>query len=260
MLRMNGRYLLSLAVCLSTWLASPAALQADEADARRILQEMSEYIDGLDGFNFGFDAEHELVSTNGEKFGLRSSGRVVIKRPDRLYIHRHAGFSKFDFLYDGQTLAVQDSASGLRAKEAVPGGIDGLIDELRDTYGRPLPAADLIVSSAYDVLMEDVTEVKDLGLGVVNGVECDHLAFRNAQVDWQIWIARGDAPHPCLMVITTRDIAQAPQYRVAITSWSDDAGEIPAALPGDAFSDTDIGTFAAEAQGFPPNYTLEDTQ
>jgi hypothetical protein len=42
--------------------------------------------------------------------------------------------------------------------------------------------------------MDGVTNVKDLGSGIVNGKECDHLAFRSTDTDWEIWIAQGDKP------------------------------------------------------------------
>jgi hypothetical protein len=71
----------------------------------------------------------------------------------------------------------------------VPGTVDHLVDELREKYHRPLPAADLLLSNAYDELMLDVTDIKDLGSGVVGGTECDFLAFRKKEVDFQIWIA-----------------------------------------------------------------------
>ena len=49
------------------------------------------------------------------------------------------------------------------------------------------------MTNSYDELMKDVYDLKDLGSGVVNGVECDTLAFRKNDVDWQIWIAQGEA-------------------------------------------------------------------
>ena len=48
---------------------------------------------------------------------------------------------------------------------------------LQNQYNRPLSAADLLLTNAYSELMTDVTEVKDLGSGVIGGNECDHLAF-----------------------------------------------------------------------------------
>jgi Predicted periplasmic protein (DUF2092) len=58
-------------------------------------------------------------------------------------------------------------------------------------------AGDLIYANAFDILMQDVTSGFVVGKGTVDGVRCDHLAFRSAHVDWQIWIqGRGAAAAP----------------------------------------------------------------
>jgi hypothetical protein len=98
------------------------------------------------------------------------------------------------------------------------------IGELQEKYGRPVPGADLLESKVYDALMSSAVDLKDLGSGVIHGVECDHLAARTAEVDWQIWIARGDRPHPCRYVITTKMMTGkmmtgSPQYTIDITNW-----------------------------------------
>jgi hypothetical protein len=101
----------------------------------------------------------------------------------------------------------------------VPGTVEHLVDQLRDTLHRPLPAADLLLPNVYEELMRDVTDVKDLGSGVIGGTECDHLAFRAKEVDWQIWIAQGKNPYPCRYVITASQVDQGPQYSIQISDW-----------------------------------------
>ena len=72
-----------------------------------------------------------------------------------------------------------------------------------------------------------VIDTKDLGSGVIGGVECNHLAFRTEEVDWQIWIAVGDRPYPCRLVITSKLVAGFPQYTAQITDWKA-GGEVAA--------------------------------
>jgi hypothetical protein len=94
-----------------------------------------------------------------------------------------------------------------------------LVDVLRDKDHRPIPGADLLMSDPYKELMPLVTDVKDLGSGVIHGIECDHLAFRTDQVDWQIWIAPGARPYPCRYVITSKKVTGWPQYTLDIRGW-----------------------------------------
>ncbi|MDA1099122.1 MAG: DUF2092 domain-containing protein [Proteobacteria bacterium] len=75
------------------------------------------------------------------------------------------------------------------------------------------------MANAYDHLMLDVTDIKDLGGGMIGGVECDYFAFRKKEIDWQIWIAQGPNPYPCGYVITSKDMPHSPQYTIQIRDW-----------------------------------------
>jgi Predicted periplasmic protein (DUF2092) len=76
----------------------------------------------------------------------------------------------------------------------------------------------------------DVLDAKHIGQGVIDGVDCEHLAFRNADVDWQIWVEVGARPVPRKYIITSKTITGAPQYTLRIKEWRAD---VPVA--GDAF-------------------------
>ena len=58
-----------------------------------------------------------------------------------------------------------------------------------------------------------------MGSGVIDGKECDHLAFRAKDTDWQIWIAQGATPYPCRYVITSKGVDQSPQFTLTVTDW-----------------------------------------
>jgi len=122
-------------------------------------------------------------------------------------------------VFDGKTLSMLGKDENVYVQVETPGTIEQLTDFLRDKFHKPLPGADLLSPNVYDVLMADVTDVKDLGSGVIGGTECDHLAFRTKEVDWQIWIAQGARPYPCRYVITSKQVDQAPQYSVEIRDW-----------------------------------------
>ena len=112
----------------------------------------------------------------------------------------------------------------LYTRVEVPGSLDDLVNELQKKFDRPLPAADLFITHAYDEITAAVTNVKDLGSGVVGGIECDYFAFRAKDVDWQIWVTQGAKPRPCRYIITSTEIAR----RAAITPSSFGTGRRPA--------------------------------
>jgi hypothetical protein len=211
--------LCAAALCLIVGLGTPSVAPADEGDARSLLKAMSDYMAAQKKVSFGFDAMLEVVTTDNQKLALASSGTVRMNRPDKIRVTRAFGFADIEILFDGKTVTLLGKNANLYTQADVPGTIDHLVDELRNKYNRPVPGADLLLSNVYDALMTDVEDVKDLGSGVIGGVECDHLAVRAKEVDWQIWIAQGKRPYPCLYVITSKLITSVPQYSVRISDW-----------------------------------------
>jgi hypothetical protein len=198
---------------------SMSAARADEAQARGSLKAMSDYLAAQKTISFEYDANLDIVTTQQQKIGLASSGTLTLERPDKVRATRTGGFANVEMVFDGKTLSLLGKNANVSAQVEVPGTIDHLVDELRDKYHRPVPAADLLMSDPYKELMPPVTDVKDLGSGVIRGVECDHLAFRTKEVDWQIWIAQGARPYPCRYVITSKKVTGGPQYTLDFRAW-----------------------------------------
>ena len=196
----------------------PAA-QSNEPSAKTLLKHMSDYMSAQKAISFNFDSNLEFVTKQNQKLGLASSGTVTLNRPDKLHATRRGGFANVELVFDGQTLTLLGKNANSYAEVETPGTIDHLIDELRTKIGRPVPAADLLMSDVYKQLMTSVVDTKDLGSGVIDGVECDHLAFRTEEVDWQIWIAQGKRPYPCRYVITSTKVAGGPQYTIDVRGW-----------------------------------------
>ena len=191
-----------------------------EQNARALLKGMSDYLAAQNVISMSYDSIFEVVTDDKQKLQLATSGTVDLVRPNKIRTTRQSGFSNTEMVFDGTTLSFLGKGQNAYIQAEVPGTIDNLIDQLRDRFHRQLPGADLLIQNVYDVLMADVTDVKDMGSGMIGGVECDHLAFRTADTDWQIWIAHGDKPYPCRYVITSKGVDQAPQFTMEIREWN----------------------------------------
>ncbi|WP_443216798.1 DUF2092 domain-containing protein [Rhizobium sp. Root1203] len=197
----------------------PSAASAGDADAKGLLKAMSDYMGAQKNISFAYDTNLEVVTKGHQKLLLASSGKIEIGRPDKIRVQRTGGFADVEMVFDGKTLTLLGKNLNLYTPIEVPGTVEHLVDELREKLHKPVPGADLLLPNVYDELMADVVDVKDLGSGVIGGVECDHLAFRNKDVDWQIWIAQGEHPYPCRYVVTAKKVDQAPQYSIEIRDW-----------------------------------------
>jgi len=223
--------LLAASLALAAGLATPA--MADEADARRLLKAMSDYVAAQTTIAFDYDSSLDVVTQDGLKIGLASSGTAAIARPDKLRVTRTGGFADVELVFDGKTASLLGKNLNAYAQIDAPGTIDQLMDTLRDDYRLSLPGGDLLTSNPDGTLAASVSSIVDLGSGVIGGVECDHVALRAEDVDVQVWIAQGDAPHPCRLVITSKGVDGQPQYSVDISDWK--AGD---AVPATDFAFT----------------------
>ena len=191
-----------------------------------ILKAMSDYVGVQKTIELDFDSDIEIITPQLEKIQFTNSGEVLLRRPDKLKAHRVGGYADVALFFDGKTVNIYGKHVNGYARFELPGGIDQLITALREGHGAALPGADLLHANAYDLLATGIQEAKYIGHGVIDGLECDHLAFRNADTDWQLWVERGENPIPRKMVITSKTLNCAPQYTVRVKNWKT-GGRVP---------------------------------
>lgn len=196
-----------------------AAADQNRQEAIGIVKDMARYVGGETDITLSFDSELEVVTPQMEKLQFNSSGKAQIHRPDAFRLSRTGGYADVELLFDGKSVTVFDRNTNSYATEPVKGSIDEAIDKLRGDLMLDLPAADLMIADSFNALMADVVEAKHIGRGVINGVACEHVAFRNHDTDWQLWVEVGERPVPCKMVITSKTVGAAPQYTIRITDW-----------------------------------------
>lgn len=216
--------------CFAHWLATAAvvactfAAQAQpegrDAEAERLLKASTDFLARQQRFSIDTRNSLEVVLKSGQKIEFNHRAKQSIQRPNKLRAQRTGDLVEQLFVYDGKSLTVYDQSKKAYATVGVPDTIEGMFDFARKSLDIVAPAADLIDKNAYQVLTESVTQSLVVGKAVIEGVRCDHLAFRAPLVDWQIWIQEGPQPLPRKMVITTRDMVSAPQFSVTVTKWN----------------------------------------
>jgi len=196
-----------------------ADAQAQGSDAKSILKAMSDYVGRQQTIELTFDSDIEVITPQLEKIQFTNSGEVLLSRPNKMRARRAGGYADVALYFDGKTVSIYGKSVDGYAQFDAPGTLDQLIVALREGHGIALPGADLLLSNSYDGLVAGVLDSKHIGRGVVDGRMCEHLAFRNFDTDWQIWVETGDQPVPRKMVITSKTLNAAPQYTVRVKSW-----------------------------------------
>jgi hypothetical protein len=209
-------------VLVAALTAAPARTQAQGSDAKSILKAMSDYVSSQKTIELAFDSDIEVITPQLEKIQFTNSGEALLSRPDKLRAHRVGGYADVALFFDGKTVSVYGKHINAYAQFDAPGSVDQLIEALRAGHGIALPGADLLLSNSYDVLVAGVKEAKHIGRGVIDGRACEHLAFRNFDTDWQLWVEVGEKPIPRKLVITSKTLNNAPQYTLRVKGWKTD--------------------------------------
>jgi hypothetical protein len=201
----------------------PASVHAAEIDpdADTILRQMSDHLAGLKSFSVTTEVSTDVLLRNGQKVQLVATGTGLFDRERGFHFQRQGVLGDMELLFDGRNLTLYSGAlKGYRTIE-VEGGNDAALDEVRAAFGiEAAGGVDLLYTNAYDGLLYEVESGEHLGETRVNGILAHHLAYRAAEVDWQLWVRAEGDPLPLRYVITSKWTTGAPQFTVQVVEWN----------------------------------------
>lgn len=194
--------------------ASGAVADELEPKALSALEQMGGYLRSLAQFRIEADSRTDQVLENGQVVEFRHHTRLQAKRPDKLHVSVESDGKRRSLFYDGKRFTLFDSRSGYFASQDGPADISGLLDQLSQRYGIELPLADLFRWNRDTANAVGLSSALLIGHDSLDGKACDHYAFRQPDIDWQLWIRQGPQPVPCRLVISRRDTAEQPRHSV----------------------------------------------
>lgn len=209
-------------------LPSSAQSPAVEPEAVQALRLATDYLAGLKQFRAEMDTVIEFVLPDGQKLQSGHRVSVAVQRPNKLRAERVGDIVDQVFSYDGTSLSIDLPKEKYYATVAAPPTLEEMLDFAREKLDVIAPASDLIYKNAFERLTDGLTSAFVVGPSSVAGVACDQLAFRNAEVDWQIWIEQGKKPLVRKFVVSSKKMPQSPEFMVVISKW-DTAPKLAAA-------------------------------
>ncbi|RFU44771.1 DUF2092 domain-containing protein [Paraburkholderia sp. DHOC27] len=189
----------------------PAAIQA--------LQKMGAHLQSLKRFNVSLDLTGERVLEDGQKLQHTATAELQVDRPNRIRAFMRSARSEREIIYDGKTAVLYEPEQKYYSSVAFDGNLGALIAQLREHYGVEFPLADLFIWGTPDAPVDQFESAMFAGQDYIGADICDHYAFRQKDIDWQIWITTGSKPLPRKLVITRRDDDARPQS-VSIVDWT----------------------------------------
>lgn len=212
-------------LALFSTLLPPSALFAAEKSrvdpsALTWLQRMSNTLGGAPSFTFASKAIVEVPAQTGQFLTLYSTADVALQRPDKLSARLGGEAPCFDFYYDGSTVSAFAPGNKVYSQAKAPATIDAMLPGLEQETGIRFATMPLLLSNPYAALTRGLTSAVVVGPAVVNGVSCQHLAFRSPGVNWEIWVEDNDRALPRRMAATFTDRVNFPRTIVEFSRWN----------------------------------------
>ncbi len=211
-----------LALCALACSRDPSpGTPAAAAEGERLMRQMSDTLARASAFRFTTSESLEPIANTGGRL-LRFSRAVTVRRPSAMVFELDgSGDTPADVsaYYDGSTVSLRDNRHGVWTQTAVPGTLDGMLDDVARRYSLPVPIADVVYSKPYDAFIGRTTKGGFVGRETVNGVACAHMTYADAFVDVGVWIASAGPPLPWRVELGYKQVPGAPKARIDFKSW-----------------------------------------
>ncbi len=210
--------------------AAPAPQNpAIDADAVAALDQMGAALRALKQFALASEASTEVVLDSGQKIELDSQVRYQVKPPRQLFVDMESARTHRQLFYDGSTMTLYSPRLKYYASvDGVDATLGELAGKLWTDYGIDLPLADLFQWGAGSPARSALTSAMHVGAGTIDGAPVYQYAFRQPDVDWQVWIGQGDHL-PRRIVIISHDDPALPAYSARL-KWDAHAAITPASF------------------------------
>ena len=217
---MKKLLLLYFAAVLTVGSLGAATPSAIDPNALSLLKRMSDSLTKTKGFTYRSRVVTEVPSVTGQFVTLFPEGNVALRRPDKLRATYGGDAPPFDFFYDGKNVSVLAPHASFYSTVKAPATLDAMLPGLRKNTGLRLPAVPLLKDDPYAALTQDLHSAVIVGETRIDGVSCDHLAFRRPGVNWEIWIEAGSRALPRRLAATFTDRPNFPRTIVEFSRWN----------------------------------------
>jgi hypothetical protein len=199
--------------------APPAPAPTIDQEAVAALNRMGAFLRQQRTLLIKAETTTDEVLASGQKIQLGETIDLRVRRPNRLRADVESDRKSRRFFYDGKTFTLFGPRAGYYASVAAPPTIDEFLEMVAQRHGLEFPLVDLFYWGTPKSGISDIRTASSLGRSSVAGTPCDHYAFRQADIDWQIWIERSTNPVPRKLVITSTREPGQPQHTV-VMNWT----------------------------------------
>ncbi len=212
-----------LALGLVLFLTCPnLKAQKPEIDtvALQLLERMQMLFSNNNNLSFTMKTSYDIVS---DDLGLvKHSDEVTLlaSLPNKLLVESNGDKGHLKLFYNGSRLVLYDFEKNHFAMLNVPKTIAEMVDELQFSYGIEFPAGDFFYPDFVSDITGSVQKLSYLGISVVDGKECYHIAAKTPDNTWQLWIEKSIYHLPVRLVVVYDGVPEHPQYQADFENWN----------------------------------------
>ena len=199
--------------------AAPAAANPVDPAAIQALKDMGAHLQTLKRFSVSTELTGERVLADGQKLQHVASADLDAALPNRVRVRMFSARSERELFFDGTTATLFTPAQKYYSAVPFTGTVGELADALESRFGVEIPLTDLFLWGTPAAPLDKIESAMNAGQDFVGKDLCDHYAFRQGKIDWQIWITVGAKPLPRMIVITNRADEARPQS-LNLLSWN----------------------------------------
>jgi len=193
-----------------------------DEDADNAVRAMCNALTASDQFSLRVESNFDTVMEDDQPIEMSAQSRVVVRRPDGLFVDRRGERGHRVLRFDGKSriCGILDVDKKLYAQGTAPPTVEETLDALHEVFGVTIPLTDFAVNDPYDALNTGATSGVYVGKHSVRGTPCHHVAYSNSAIDWQIWIQATGDPVPRRFAISYKRVPGAPRFSAYLDDWN----------------------------------------
>jgi hypothetical protein len=196
-------------------IANEGVIEDSAIDA---LKEMSNFLTAATTLGLTSQGSLDAVTADGQRIQLDGVTNYKIRKPG-FVIDYDSDIKSRRFIYDGKNFTVYSPKLGYYATVPAPATNREVLNTIYSKFGIRLPLEDLFHwgDGANADRIRALKSAYEVGPATIDGVATDHFAFREADVDWEVWVQQGDQPWPRKLVIVDRTNPSRPTFTARLT-------------------------------------------
>jgi hypothetical protein len=184
------------------------------------LKQMSVTLTSAKAFTYHSNSFIEQQAVTGQFLTLFADADVALQRPNKLRVNVSGDVGNIQIYFDGEKASVFDLQKNLHAVSGPLTTIDEMLNFVMVKAQINFPSADLMHSDPFAVMTKNLTHAIVVGPSMVNGVPCEHFAYMEPGVNWEIWIEKGKDALPLRLAMTYKQVPNFPRFQVEFSDWN----------------------------------------